>query len=131
MCVNCHVINVFIICSTCNVHYNVCHSKSKVHKSGFLWGSIATNDGPILLTIEGKWFGVIMRMRKFEFLNLAHPKQVQLFISICVCGKFQLSPTSVFVTFQEDTQKFILEIDKNLSVEGLVAPLATKSSDNV
>jgi hypothetical protein len=29
-------------------------SKSKVHKLGFLWGSIATNDGLILLTIEGK-----------------------------------------------------------------------------
>jgi hypothetical protein len=71
-----HVLNVIIICSTCNVHYNVCHSKSKVHKLGFLRGSIATNDGPILLTIEGKCFEVTMYLTKFEFLNLAHPKQV-------------------------------------------------------
>jgi hypothetical protein len=42
-----------------------------------------------------------------------------------------LSPTSIFVGFQEDIQNFILEAKRNLSVEGLVAPLAIKSSDNV
>jgi hypothetical protein len=64
------------------VHYNVCHSKSMVQKLSFLCGSIATNDKPVLLTIEGKWFETIVHMTKFEFLDLPRPKQVQLFISI-------------------------------------------------
>jgi hypothetical protein len=62
--------------------------KSKVYKSGFFRGSITTNDGPILLTIEEEWLEAIVHITKFEFLNLAHPKQVWLFISICVHGKF-------------------------------------------
>jgi hypothetical protein len=80
-----------------DVHYNVCCSKSKVHKLGFLWSFIATTNEPILFTIEGKWLEVIVHITKFEFLNLAHSKQVQLFISICVCGKFQLSPTFAYI----------------------------------
>jgi len=101
MCGNCHVTLNVIICSTCDVHCNAYHSKSKVHKLGFLWGSITTNDGPILLTIEGKWLEVLVHMTKFEFLNLAHSKQVQLFISIRVCGKLQLLLTSALVGFQK------------------------------
>jgi hypothetical protein len=53
VCEICHVKDV-IICSTSDVHCNVCCSKSKVHKSGFYQCSIATKDGSILLTIEGK-----------------------------------------------------------------------------
>lgn len=68
-----HVTNV-IICSMSDVYYNVCHSKSKVHESSFLPSSIVTNDGPILLSIEGKWFEVIMHMTKFECSYLAHSK---------------------------------------------------------
>jgi hypothetical protein len=45
-----------------DIHYNVCCSKPKVHKSNYLWGSVATNDGPILLTIEGHWLEVIVHM---------------------------------------------------------------------
>jgi hypothetical protein len=89
---NCYVTYV-IICSMGDVHYNVYCSKSKVHKLGF----IATNDRPILFTIERKWLEIIVLITKFEFLNLAHSKQVQLFISIHVCGKFQLSPTFAFI----------------------------------
>jgi hypothetical protein len=58
---NCHVTDV-IICSMGDVHYNVCCSKSKAHKLGFLWGSIATNDEPILFTIEGKWLEIIVHI---------------------------------------------------------------------
>jgi hypothetical protein len=67
-----------------DVHYNACCSRPKVHKSSFLWGSITTNDGLILLTIEGNWLGVIAHMIEFEILNLARLKQVQLLVSICV-----------------------------------------------
>jgi mRNA-degrading endonuclease HigB of HigAB toxin-antitoxin module len=67
-----------------DVHYNAYCSKPKVHKSNFLWGSITTNDNVILLTIEGNWLEIIAHMIEFEFLNLAHLKQVQLLISICV-----------------------------------------------
>jgi hypothetical protein len=101
MCGNSHVTNV-IICSTSDVHYNAYHSKSKVHQSSFLQGSIVTNDGIILLTIEGKWLEAIVHMIEFDFLNFIHQKQVQLLILICVCGKFQFSPTSTLVAFQED-----------------------------
>jgi hypothetical protein len=59
----------------------------------------------MLLIIEGKWLEVIVHMTKFEFLDLFHPKQV--LISICIHGKFQLSPTFAFVGFQEDIQQFI------------------------
>ncbi len=101
MCGNCHVMDV-IICSTTDVHCNACNSKSNVHKSYFFHGSIATNDGSMLLTIEGKWHKMILLMTKFEFLDLVHSKQIQLFISIHICGKFQLSPTSTLGGFQKD-----------------------------
>jgi hypothetical protein len=70
----------------------------------FFHGSIATNDGSMLLTIEGKWHEPILHMTKFEFLDLAHPKQIQLFILIHICDKFQLSPTSTLGGFQKDIQ---------------------------
>ncbi len=35
----------------------------------FLHASIITNDGPMLLIIEGKWLETILHMTKFEFLN--------------------------------------------------------------
>jgi hypothetical protein len=53
VCGNCHVADV-IIRSIADVHCNVCSSKSNVHKSCFFHGSIATNVGSMLLTIEGK-----------------------------------------------------------------------------
>jgi len=90
-----------------DVHCNVYHSKSHVHKSSFLWGSIATNDGLILVTIDGKWLEAIMHMTKFEFINLVHSKQVQLFVSICVFSQFQLSPTFALINFQKGIQQFI------------------------
>ncbi len=61
--------------------------KSIVQKLGFLRGSIVTNDELVLLTIEGKWLEAIVPMKKFEFLDLLHPKQVQFFISIRIHGK--------------------------------------------
>jgi hypothetical protein len=83
------------------------------------------------LTFEGKWLETIVHMTKFGFLNVACPKHVQLLVLICVCGKFQLSPTSTLVGFQKDIQQFIVEIERNLSAKGLVAPLAISSNDNV
>ncbi len=90
-----------------DLHYNVYHSKSHVHKLSFLRSSIATNDGPILLTIEGKLLEAIVHMTKFEFINLGHSKQVQLLVSICVFSIFQLSSTFSFINFQENIQQFI------------------------
>jgi hypothetical protein len=90
-----------------DVHCNIYHSKSQVHKSTFFLGSIATNDGLILLTIEGKWLEAIVHMTKFEFVNLAHLKQVQLLVSIHVFSKFQLSSTFALINFQEYIQQFI------------------------
>jgi hypothetical protein len=130
VCGNYHVADV-IICLTSDVHYNVYCSKSKVHKSGFCHTSITTNVGQILLTTKGKWLEVVVHMIEFEILNLFCPKQVQLFVSICVCGKLQLLPTFALVGFQEYLQQFILEVDRNLSVEGLVVTLAISFNDNV
>jgi hypothetical protein len=73
VCGNCHVANV-IISPTSGVHCNVCCSKSMVQKLNFLHGSIATNDEPMLLTIDDKWFEIIVHMIKSEFLDLPHPK---------------------------------------------------------
>jgi hypothetical protein len=47
---------------TGGVHYNACCSKSTIQKLGFFCGSIATNDEPMLLTIEGKWLEAIVHM---------------------------------------------------------------------
>jgi hypothetical protein len=67
----------------------ICHSKSIVQKLNFFCGSITTNDELMLLTIEGKWFEAIVHMMtKSKFLYLFHPKQVQLFISIDIHGKY-------------------------------------------
>jgi hypothetical protein len=103
-----------------DVHCKVCHSTSKVHKISFLQGSIVTNDGPILLTIKGKWFETIVHMTKFEFLNLVRPKQVQFLVLIHVCGKFQLLLTFALVGFQKYIQEFIPKEKTNSSVEGLL-----------
>jgi hypothetical protein len=63
------------------------------------------------LTIKGKWLEAIAHMTKFEFLNLAHPKQVQPLVSIRVCCKFQLSHTSL-VGFKKEIQQFIPKIEE-------------------
>ncbi len=70
-----------------------------IQKSGFLHGSIATNDELVLLTIEGKWLEAIMHMTASKFLDLLCPKQIQLFILIRIHGKFRLSPTFALVGF--------------------------------
>jgi hypothetical protein len=74
------------------------------------------------LTNKGKWLEAIVHMIEFEFLNFAHLKQVQPLVSIHVCCKFQLSHTSL-VGFKKDIQQFIPKIERNLSVEWLIAPL--------
>jgi len=79
MCGNYLVADV-IICLTSDVHYNA----------------------HILLTTKGKWLEAVVHIIEFEILNLFCPKQVQLFISICVCGKLQLWPT-----FAKNTFKFL------------------------
>jgi len=61
VCGNYNIMYV-IISPTCNVHCNACCSKSAIQKSGFLCGSIITNDEPMLLTIEGKWLKAIVHM---------------------------------------------------------------------
>jgi len=90
-----------IISPMSGVHCNACCPKSMVQKLSFLHGSIATSDELVLLTIEGKWFEAIVHMTKSKFLDLPHPKQIQLFISIRIHGKFQLSTTSAFVGFKK------------------------------
>jgi len=55
ICGNCHVTNV-IISLMGGVHCNASCSKSMVQKLGFLHGSIVTNDEPMLLIIDDKWF---------------------------------------------------------------------------
>jgi len=95
VCGKCHVANI-IICSTWDVHYNACHSKSKVHKSSFLWGSITKMDQYYWPLRENGLKKLCIW--QFEFLNLAHLKQVQFLVTI-FCGKFQLLPTFAFVGF--------------------------------
>jgi hypothetical protein len=64
------------------------HPKLTIQKLSFLHASIITKDKHVLLIIEGKWVEVIVHMKEFEFLDLPCPKQVQLFISIHIHGKF-------------------------------------------
>jgi hypothetical protein len=61
VCGNCHIADV-IICPMGSVHCNTCHSKSTIHKSCFLRGSIATNDELMLLIIKGKWLEAIVQI---------------------------------------------------------------------
>jgi hypothetical protein len=84
---NCHVMDV-IISLMGGVHCNVLF-KINVQKLYFICGFIATNDEPMLLIIEGKWFETIVHMMtKSKILYLLHPKQVQLLISIDIHGKY-------------------------------------------
>ncbi len=106
VCGNCHVANVTIFI-TCGVYCTTCHSKSMVQKLSFLHGSIATNDKPVLLTIEAKWLETIVHMTESKFLDLPFLKQVRLLISIHIYDKFRLLTTSTLVGFQEDIQQFI------------------------
>jgi hypothetical protein len=61
-------------------------------------------------------------MTEFEFLVLLHSKQVQLFISIRIHGKFQLSITFALVNFQEDIQQFVPQAKTSLKGKNLVVP---------
>jgi hypothetical protein len=70
-------------------------------------------------------------MIESEFLDLPHPKQVQLLISICIHGKFESSPKSTFVGFQEDIQQFIPQAKISLKGKSLVVLLAIILSNNV
>jgi hypothetical protein len=72
-----------------------------------------------------------VHITKFEFLNLAHSKQVQLFISIRVCDKLQLSPTSVFIGSKKNIQQFILKIKTFLNSKGLLIPLEISSMSSI
>jgi hypothetical protein len=101
VCGNCHVTDVNIS-PTSGVYCNACCSKSTVQKLGCLHGSIITNDEHVLLTIEGKWLEAIVHMTKSKFLDLPHPKQIQLFISIHIHGKLRLSTTSALIDFRKD-----------------------------
>jgi hypothetical protein len=78
----------------------------------------------MFLTIEGKWIEAIMHMKKSEFLDLLCLKQVQLFISIQIHGKFSLPTTLALVGFQKNIQQFIPQVETNLKGEGLITPLA-------
>jgi hypothetical protein len=100
VCGNCHVIDV-IISPIGGGHCNACCSKSMVQKLSFIYSSIAPNDEFVLLTINSKWFEIIVHLKKIEFLNLLRPKQIQLFISIHIHGKFSLLTTSALIDFQE------------------------------
>jgi hypothetical protein len=106
ICGNCHVANI-IIFPTSGIHCSACYSKSKVQKLNFFHGSITTNDELVLLIIKRKCLEVIVHMIESEFVYSLHPKQVQLFISICIHSKFQLLTTSAFINFKKDIQKFI------------------------
>jgi hypothetical protein len=106
VCGNCCVSDV-TISPTGGVSCNVCRSKSMVKKLGLFCGFITTNDEHVLLIIQGKWLATIVHMIEFKLLDLPCPKQVQLFISICIYGKFCLLTTSTLVGFQEDIQQFI------------------------
>jgi hypothetical protein len=85
----------------------------------------------VLLTIEGKWLEAIAHMKKSEFLDLLHPKQVQLLISIHIYGKLCLSTTSALVGFQENIQQFISQVKIGLKGEAFIAPLTIIPNDNV
>jgi hypothetical protein len=61
VCGNCHVLDI-TISPIGGVYYNICNLKSTVQKLGFLHGSSATNDEPVLLIIKGKWLKTIVRM---------------------------------------------------------------------
>jgi len=117
VCENCHIVGA-IIFPIGNVHCNACCSKSTIHKSSFLHGSITTNDECILLTIKGKWLETIMHETESELLDLFHAKQVQLLISIRIHGKFQLSPTFALIGIQEDIQQFVPQRETRLKCEG-------------
>ncbi len=124
VCENCHVMDV-IISPTCGVHCNLSFKINSSISFLFFCGSIATNDEPMLLTIEGKWFETIMHiMTKFRFLYVFHPKQVQLFISVDIHDKYWLSLTFALIGFQEGIRQCIPQVKTNLKDKGLVAPLA-------
>jgi hypothetical protein len=117
--------------SIIGVYCDACHSKSTIQKLNFLHGSIVTHDEAMLLIIKGKWLEAFVHMTKSEFLNLPHPKQVQLLILIRIHGKFRLSPASTLVGFQKDIQQFIPRTKTSLKGEAFVVPLKIILNDNV
>ncbi len=70
-------------------------------------------------------------MIEFEFLDLSRPKQVKLFISIRIYGKFCLSTTFALVGFQENIQQFIPQVQICLKGEAFVGQSKIIPNDNV
>ncbi len=91
LCGNCHVVDV-IIRSTTDVHCNVCNSKSNVHIC-FFHGSIAT--------IEGKWHDEILRMTKFEFLDLLIQNKFNFPFQFTFMVNFNCCPHLPLVVFKK------------------------------
>ncbi len=85
----------------------------------------------MLLTIEGKWLEAIMHMKQLEFLDLLYLKQVQLLISIRIHIKFCLLTTSALVSFQENIQQFISQVETSLKGKALFVPSIIIPNDNV
>jgi hypothetical protein len=64
-------------------------------------------------------------------LDLPHPKQNQLFISVCIHGKFCLLTTSTFVGFEENIQQFIPQAKTSLKGEAFIVFSTLILNDNV
>jgi hypothetical protein len=59
---------VFITFFKKHILFYFLDDQSVVQKLGFFHGSIVTNDEPMLLAIDGKWFEIIVHMIESEFL---------------------------------------------------------------
>jgi len=91
------VIEDVIISSTCKI------KNSKIKLSLCF---TTTNGELMLLTIESKWLKAIVHMTKVAYSKLFCSKQVQFFISIHICDKFDCWPCLPLLVLRYSTIYF-------------------------
>jgi len=62
------VLDIVIVPTNGDVHYNACHVKTTIKKVGYLQISIVTIKNLIIFLIKGKWLEIVVSMLKVNFL---------------------------------------------------------------
>jgi hypothetical protein len=61
------VLDIVIVPTNGDVHYNVCHVKTTIKEASYLQVSIVTIKNLIIILIKGKWLEVVVSMLRVNF----------------------------------------------------------------
>lgn len=102
VCYVCRLANVTVV-SVGEYFCKSCQRNQTTEQQPFLRGKISTETdaGETEVSIEGPWLSAIVHMSGVEFLSETRKVQIRILSKIRIVGKFQLTPTSQLVGFEE------------------------------